>query len=135
MQVLLSKDEHGNIIEEIVEFTLPIKSLEELKAEKLSDVSTMFKTLSLRPRVTTSLGFDVDGGYTDLTNFQAGKYLGILQVKDADNQFHAISLSDYDTILMAIKVKGAELIQWKWATDEAIKGCVSAEELDALVLP
>jgi hypothetical protein len=81
---------------------------------KLAELKVNFEEASKRPRVDTGLGFFVDGGYSDLTNFQIGKELGLLVIKDADNIEHSIAIEDYDTILSAIKTKGLSLIQSNW---------------------
>lgn len=117
---------------QIVEFSLPIKTLDDEKKDKMEELKNKFNELMIRPRVLTSLGFEVDGGYKDLVNFQSGKDLGILIVKDADGETHNIALGDYDLILNAIKAKGLEMYQWKWDTERKIKESQTIEDLKML---
>lgn len=93
--------------------------------------SQEFKTKIARPRVATGLGFDVDGSYQDLQNFQVGKEFGILEIKDADGNIHSISLEDYDTIITAIKAKGLELYKAKWVAEAEIDALTTMEEIIA----
>ena len=108
--------EDGYVINEyvMVDKAIADTDMTAILNEKLVALKQSFEEASKRPRVDTGLGFFVDGGYSDLTNFQIGKELGLLVIKDADNIEHSIAIEDYDTILSAIKTKGLSLIQSNW---------------------
>lgn len=107
------------------------KSLDEVHARMLGDLSSKFKELSKRPRVTTSLGFDVDGSRNDILNFEDGKFLGLTFVKDADGESQSIELSDWDTIIGECKAYGLGLYQQKWNKEDEVKALA---DIDACIL-
>lgn len=107
------------------------------KQEKLDELKEVFLQKSARPRVAVSLPreetpltFAVDGSYADLTNFQTGKALGLLQVRDADDAMRDIILSDYDTIILAIQANGLALMQAKWTHEAQINMLTTAGALN-----
>lgn len=94
------------------------------QSKKLQELSTTFTKVAERPRVfVESLDFYVDGSYNDLQNFQIGKDLGLTSIKDADNIIHndINPKTDYDAVISAIKIKGAQIIQTRWQLDAQIK--------------
>ena len=98
---------------------------------KLAELKAHFLTVSERPRVATTLGWPVDGNYNDLANFQIGKDLGLLAVKDADGVTRSIVIDDYDVILLAIKVRGLSLLQVKWTHEASIAALNTAATISA----
>ena len=100
-----------------------------LKSALKEKVSTKYKAMMVRPEVDTGLGFKVDGGYQDLQNFQIGKELGVLVVKDVDGVMHDITIDQYDDILTAIKTTGLELFNQKWQKEAEVDAISSIEEL------
>ena len=98
-------------------------------------ISNKYKGLLQRPRVDTTLGFDVDGSYEDLKNFETGKEFNILTVKDADGINRTITLLDYDTIITAIKQKGLVLYQEKWTEEAMIDAMTTLDEIIAYENP
>lgn len=143
-----SDDVHSNIPKEAIEITdeqwlecinnsghrafvdgaltpyVVVKTFTELKTEKLSQLKTNFEAKALRPKVPTTLGFDVDGGYNDLQNFAIGKKHALPQVKDTLGNFHNVALADYDTIITAIEAFGIDLLQWKWTKEIEINAII-----------
>lgn len=101
------------------------------QAAKIAELNEVFATVSERPRAETSLGFAVDGSHRDLANFQVGKDLGLLSVKDADNVRQTIVVGDYDGILLAIKAKGAGIMDAKWTHGENIAALTTVDAVNA----
>ena len=97
----------------------------------------MKKILSARPRVfVPELNITVDGGYHDLFNLENGQKLGVLFIKDADDVFHDILLSDWDYILNAIRLNGLNTLQFKWNAEAVLNNpLVTQAEVDAIVIP
>lgn len=109
-------------------YTSVPKDLDEVKARMLKDLKETFTTLSVRPRVDTSLGYAVDGSRDDLQNFQIGRDLGFPTIVDADDNEHAATLDDYNTIILAIQVKGAELFNTKRTKKAEINALTTVDE-------
>ena len=108
------------IIQELADAAYLADTIPRVTREKQAELKGIFDTNSLRPRVDVSLGFAVDGSYNDLANFEIGKDLGLLAVKDADGITRPIILSDYDIIILSIKTHGLLLLQNKWVHEDAI---------------
>jgi len=118
-----------------VHFIKPL-SLEEIKNQYIEISSSKAKLiLDGRPIVDTGLGFSVDGGYRDLQNFEAGKALGFNTIKDSDGVKHTISSEDWDTIINAIRTKGIEIYQEKWAYEDAVNAANTVEEIKGIEKP
>jgi hypothetical protein len=117
-------------IEETIE-GLKDKKKDEIKQAYLAEVNA-------RPRVETSLGFAVDGSRSDLENFKDGKELGLLEVRDADNNTQAINETHWDIIISAVRQNGLAILQKKWALQDQIDGVTTTDlaqaqtELDAI---
>ena len=104
------------------------KNIDGIKEGMLSQLSQVFKNVSKRPRVTTSLGFDVDASRNDILNFEDGKALGVTTIKDADGNFHTITVADYDTIIAEQKASGLALYQTKWTKEAEIQALATIED-------
>lgn len=104
------------------------KPIEEVKSRMLKDLSEVYKEYKTRPRVDTGLGFDVDGGYDDIKNFEIGKKYALPEVKDADNNKHAVSIEDYDDILSAIELNGISLFNTKDTKEQEINALSTIDE-------
>lgn len=101
--------------------TKRIKTLTELKNEKLIQLNNAFETKAMRPRVEVALlGYFVDGSRADLDNFKNGRDILYPYIKDADNKIHPATLSEYDAVIRAIQENGAALIAWLWAKKDEI---------------
>lgn len=118
-----------------VYFIKPL-SLEETKKKYIAVNSAKAKEiLNGRPIVDTGLGFNVDGGYRDLQNFEAGMTLGFNTVKDADGIKHDVTTEDLEAIILAIKMKGLEIYQAKWAYEDAVNNANTVEEVQNIEKP
>lgn len=85
------------------------------------DLKATFLTNIERPTVDTGLGYTIDGGRSDLGNFEVGKEFGVPFIKGSDGVNHPATASDYDACILAIKSKGMELYSIKWGKEEEIK--------------
>jgi len=103
-----------------ITYTSTSKSLQDLKDESVKNINIKYN-ISTRPRVPTTLGFDIDGSDEDLANFKNGKLIGLLTVRDADNIQHDIALADYDIIIDAIINYKMTKLQQKWSEIDNIK--------------
>lgn len=112
-------------------FTTTDRPLTEVQEVMLKDLSEVYSQKKVRPRVPTSLGFDVDGGYNDIVNFQIGKEFGLMQIKDADNIKHNIISADYDTIINDIKLNGINLFSQKDIKEQEIMALTTTAECEA----
>jgi len=107
-------------------------TLDELKAIKKGQLDKEFDTAAQRPIVDTGLGFEVHGGYTDLADFTVGADLGLTVIRAADNSMHTVTPEEFQTVLMAIKLRGFAIKGNKWELADAITAATNQEELDAI---
>lgn len=109
-------------------FTYTDKNLDEVKMNMYTEMKTSFIEKGARPDVSSSLGFTVNGGRDDVTNFEIGKKHALPQVKDSVGVFHTVTLSDYDTIISEIETFGISLYQTKWDKEASILGFTTIQE-------
>jgi hypothetical protein len=114
----------------VVGYTKTERPLDEVKKSMLKDLSKVYKEKQIRPRVTTSLGFDVDGGYNDIVNFEIGKKFALPQIKDADNIKHDATSADYDTIINEIQMNGISLFNTKDTKESEINALATIAECE-----
>jgi hypothetical protein len=107
-----------------------LTGVKKFKTEQLKAYTN--KMLASRPRVDSTLGFFVDGGAQDLSNFEQGKALGVLLLKDADNVMRTITAPDWDIILNAIRTTGLSILNNKWTKEVAIDTCTTEAEVSAI---
>ena len=77
----------------------------------LSDVIERMQTglretyidLGLRPRLDSTLGYDIFGGREDIEDFQMWKEYAETEIVDADGNFQSVTGGSYDTIATVIK--------------------------------
>jgi hypothetical protein len=116
-------------------YTLSEKSLRYYKDERIREARVIREAeFSARPQVDTGLGFSVDGSAADLRNFEIGKRLGLLFVKDADGASQTIISNDWDTIINAVSINGLSILQKYWDYKEDIANCTSLDEVQAVVI-
>lgn len=107
--------------------------LEINKVVKLNLLKKKTKELQAsRHVVDTGLGFSVDGSYQDLQNLEAGKALGLTFVVDSNGIRQNILVTDWDTILTAIRTNGLLILENKWTKQVLINEANTLEELDAI---
>ena len=121
---------------------IPEKTIEEVRAAKLSDLDSAFMSwYEDKATVTTSLGFvadsdarammDVNGLVTTL-EAQPAETRASVAFMDANNEAHLLSLEQLKTVQVEIIQNGQSAYQQKWALRTAIESAQSKEELDAI---
>ena len=121
---------------------IPEQTLEELRAQKLSQLDSSFKSwYQDGATVTTSLGFvadsdsrammDVNGLVTTL-EAQPAEARATVAFMDASNQTHLLDLEQLKTVQVEIIQNGQSAYQQKWALRTAIETAQSKEELEAI---
>lgn len=115
-------------------------SLDTKKAQKLQTLKDKFNTIaSIKPRVTTGLGYDVDGGRDNKDDFfskwEAMGVDDVTTVRDADNGFHTgITKAQMQMIYRAIVANGEALLTAKWAKEIEIANCTTVDALNLVVI-
>ena len=150
LQQLVSNDsEHYRVIRGSEEEGLwwsvekiPEQTIEELRAQKLSQLDSSFKAwYQDGATVTTSLGFvadsdsraiiDVSGLVTTL-EAQPEESRTTVAFMDANNLAHQLTLEQLKTVQVEIIQNGQSAYQQKWALRTAIENAQSKEELEAI---
>ena len=147
-EVFPTMDEDGNFYQSYNLATI-VASDEDISAAKANLLANKkqlitdhYDAKSKRPAVDSGLGFNVDGGVLDLSNFKSGKALNQLNLKDADNVYQTLdSIDDYDLIISAIETERLRLINKKWelydlvdAVDTSLDFNSYSEALDSIVI-
>ncbi len=112
----------------------PVKSIDELKADKLAELKAIFSEKSHRPVIRTSLGFEVQAGYQDLANFNVGLELGSTAIRAHDNKRYNVTDEEFSQVLFEIKANGARMMNVKWAFEDAINLAESEPKLNEINL-
>jgi len=116
-------------------YTLTDKSLEYYKNERIQEAKAIRDVaFGGRPAVVTGLGFSVDGSDYDLRNFEIGKRLGLLFVKDVAGVSHTITLADWDTIINAVSLNGLGVLQKYWDTKAELEACTTLVAVQGVVI-
>ena len=120
---------------EITEFERPIKSLEDVKKEKLNTLnlkaSQFEKTENKEMVVTSSLGFRINADPKAKRNIDTLIELGVTTFRDYDNEIHAnVSLEDLTTIKREISLNAVNLYNQKWQMEYQINTLETIEEVE-----
>ena len=121
---------------------IPEKTLDEVRASKLSELDSAFMTwYEDKATVTTSLGFiadsdarammDVNGLVTTL-EAQPAETRASVAFMDANNEPHLLSLEQLKTVQVEIIQNGQSAYQQKWALRTAIESAQTKEELETI---
>ena len=117
----------------------PEKTLDELKAEKLSKLTSLChsfddKLVNNDVFVISSLGFKVNADLRSQSNIK-----GLITVNadtvnfvDYNNEIHKLTQKDLNTLLIECSKNGENLYTQKWAYAEKIKACKTIEELEKI---
>ena len=117
----------------------PKKTLDELKAEKLSELTLLCHNFDDRlvnndMYVISSLGFKVNADLRSQNNIK-----GLIAVNadavnfvDYNNEVHELTPSDLNILLIECSKNGENLYKQKWAYADKIKLCETVEELDLI---
>lgn len=115
------------------------KTLDELKAEKLSELTSLChnfddKLVNNDMFITSSLGFAVNADLRSQNNIK-----GLIAVNDEvvnfvdyNNEIHKLTPSDLNILLIECSKNGENLYKQKWAYAEKIKACKTIAELEKI---
>ena len=133
---ILEQTENGF---KICEPTPKEKTINELKAEKLSELKAICHNFDNRlvnndMYVISSLGFKVNADLRSQNNIK-----GLIAVNadtvnfvDYNNEVHELTPSNLNTLLIECSKNGENLYMQKWAYAEKIKACKTIEELEKI---
>ena len=117
----------------------PEKTLEELKSEKLSELTTLChnfddKLVNNDMYVISSLGFKINADIRSQNNLK-----GLISVNadtvnfiDYNNEIHKLTQKDLNTLLIECSKNGENLYMQKWTYAEKIKACKTIKELEKI---
>ena len=126
----------------VSEYKEPEKTFDELKVEKLAELST--KALAFEENVNKDMSFVSSvGGYhingdrrtrSNLEDLITYSTTDIIQFRDYDNTMREVAKDQLKVILKEHVINGQNLYYQKWAYEEQIKACTTIEELNAIGL-
>ncbi|MDD4556986.1 MAG: DUF4376 domain-containing protein [Alphaproteobacteria bacterium] len=110
----------------------PLKPLEELKAEKLSEIKQAFNNEQESGYITSSLGFEVDATRRSKDDVESLLYVNVfpVQFRDYNNEFHELTKEQAEVLKREIITYGLSIYQKKWTLEEAIKNVTTIEEVE-----
>lgn len=129
---------------------LPQPSMEELEVlepeamlyygiqDKLKELTVKFDEVLLNGYCMSSLGFEVDANIASVRNIDG--LLVVMDSKDIENfcdynnEIHALTRQQIETLQVEIIKHIQSLYDKKWAYREKINACETAEELDKIVI-
>lgn len=126
----IAKDAHDQEVAEANSF--PVR-----QAKALVQLNEDFETVKERSHIKSSLGFTVDANQTANENVN-GLLITIgdnetVQFCDYNNQFHALTKADLETLQTEIIQNAQNLYQQKWVYRTQIEGATDNDGLDAVV--
>lgn len=117
----------------------PKKTLDELKSEKLSQLTILChnfddKLVNNDMYVISSLGFKVNADLRSQNNIKGLIAINADTVNfvDYNNEIHKLKASDLNTLLVEVSKNGENLYMQKWAYAEKIKTCKTIAELEKI---
>jgi hypothetical protein len=114
------------------------KELDTLKLERMDEILVKFDELMFYGTFDCSLGFRADNrrgeGKDDKDNVQSLIDLGNEPVyfRDADNQFHALSIEELSTLKQEMIQDGLGKYQWKWNKENEVMSAATIADLQAI---
>lgn len=115
--------------------TLSLESIQRpinlIKNDIIKNIRNKAGSLLVKPLVLSSLGFYVQGSEKDILSLQMGKAAGILEIKDAYNNYHTITVEDYDTIINEILAYRGAIIKKRFDKEKEVNAMETFEELYA----
>ena len=139
-EVAIWCNDNKAIIEDKVKYyevvALPEKTLEEVKAVKLSELNIAFKSASEKARCMSSAGFEINADEKANRNIE-GLVL-VLKPEEStlfrsyDNSFHKVTKEQLEMMRKEIAVNSQRLCQIKWQIEAAIDVAETLDELNAI---
>lgn len=132
-------DENGRYIKIVKN---PEKTIDEIRAEKLSQLESAFLQWYEKDAVvTSSLGFVADSdsrammdviGLVATLEAQHSESRSSVAFMDANNESHLLTLEQMKTVQLEIIQNGQSAYQQKWAYRDSIQSAETKEALDAI---
>ena len=114
----------------------PEKTFDELKSDKLAELSTKASSLEQTENkemyIVSSLGYKVNADPKALRNIEVLIDLGVTQFRNYDNETVEVTTDNLKTIKSEIGINAVRLYQQKWAMQDLINKAETKEELDAI---
>lgn len=114
----------------------PEKTLDELKSEKLSELSTKASSFEQTENkdmyITSSLGYKVNADPKALRNIEVLIDLGVTEFRTYDNESVEITADGLKTLKKEIGINAVSLYQQKWVLQDLINKATAEEELNAV---
>lgn len=114
----------------------PIKTLEELKADKLNELSTKASSFEQTENkdmyITSSLGYKVNADPKALRNIEVLIDLGVTEFRTYDNESVEITADGLKTLKKEIGINAVSLYQQKWVLQDLINKATAEEELNVI---
>ena len=124
----------------VSEYKEPEKTLDELKSEKLSELTTItskFDNQLVNPDmiIKSSLGFTINADLRSQNNLRGLIAVGVEPVNfvTADNSVQSLSLEQLNVLLNECALNGQSLYLQKWKYKEQIEQAKTVEELSKIV--
>ena len=118
----------------------PEKTLDELKSEKLSELTSITskfdnQLVNNEMIIKSSLGFAVNADLRSQNNIRGLISVGLEPVNfvDSENVSHSISIEQLNTLLNECALNSQNLYLQKWAYKSQIESAQTAEELNKIV--
>lgn len=129
----------GVTISEYTEPAEPEKTCDELKSEKLAELTTITskfdnQLVNNEMIIKSSLGFTVNADLRSQNNLRGLIAVGVEPVNfvTADNSVKSLSLEQLNTLLKETIQNGEHLYRTKWGYRDAILNAKTLEELNAI---
>lgn len=119
---------------------IPEPTLEEVRERKLTELNTQFESIRSTAWVMSSLGFEVDANEVANTNIdgliKTTKATGQEPVYfcDKNNQYHALGLTELETLQLEVIQNGQQLYAQKWKYRDSINAAITVEEIENVTI-
>lgn len=124
---------------ELISFDYTPPTLEQLKQEKLQELSSISHTyddqlVNNDMFIVSSLGFKANADIRSQNNIKGLIAVGTEPVtyKDYDNQIQSLTLANLNTLLTECSLNGQNLYAQKWTYQSQINTCETKEQLEAI---
>ena len=124
----------------VSEYKEPEKTLDELKSEKLSELTTIAskfdnQLVNTDMVIKSSLGFTINADLRSQNNLRGLIAVGIEPVNfvTADNSVQSLNIEQLNTLLNECALNGQNLYLQKWTYKSQIENAQTVEELNKIV--
>lgn len=119
---------------------IPEPTLEEVRERKLTELNTRFEAIRNTAWIMSSLGFEADANEVANTNIEGliktTKATGQEPVYfcDKNNQYHALGLTELETLQLEVIQNGQQLYAQKWTYRDSINAATTVEEIENITI-